>query len=265
MLVDGGPGGGDRFSVGERVVAPFLWNLPARRVDVVALSHPDSDHAGGLVAVLRHFRVGEFWDNGASGPAAGDLRAALTRSGTPRRVLRTGDRLWLGTALVSVLHPDRVGASRANDDSLVLRLDWRGVSLLLTGDVGLEGEARLLAGGPPGRAVALKVAHHGSRSSSGAPFLEATRPALAIVSVGARNPFRHPTAESLARLGAAGARVYRTDRDGAVVLETDGARVWVTAWARGTVEHIDLDPERPPAGDDAPGAGHDGGAALAGA
>jgi competence protein ComEC len=88
--------------------------------------------------------------------------------------------------------------------------------------------------------LALKVAHHGSRSSTGAPFLEAARPRIAVISVGAGNPFRHPSPEAVARLEA-GARVYRTDRDGAVILETDGTEVRVTAWARGTTDTFHLD------------------------
>jgi competence protein ComEC len=131
-----------------------------------------------------------------------------------------------------------------NEESLVLRLDWRGFSLLLTGDLGRPGEERILASRAPVRVLALKVGHHGSRFSSTEEFLAATRAAVAVISVGARNPFRHPTPEALGRLEAAGARIYRTDRDGAVILETDGATVWITRWASGTVERLDLDPER---------------------
>ena len=240
ILVDGGPGGARRFDVGERVLSPFLWNRPARRLDVVALSHSDLDHAGGLAAILRHFEVGEFWENGSWGPGGDETRLALERSGAPRRVLRAGDRLWVGDALVTVLNPDGHMAASPNDDSLVLRLDWRAVSLLLTGDLGGEGEERVRERGGPLRALALKVAHHGSRFSSTAPFLEAARPALAIISVGARNPFRHPTAEALDRLEAAGARIYRTDRDGAIILESDGVTLWATRWASGATEVFEL-------------------------
>ena len=132
----------------------------------------------------------------------------------------------------------------------MLRLDWRGVSLLLTGDLGWLGEARVLERGAPVRVLVLKVAHHGSRFSSSAAFLEAARPAFAIISVGARNPFRHPTPEALGRLEAAGARIYRTDRDGAIILETDGTRLWITRWA--TTHHRGLRPrsgDRPTAAD----------------
>ena len=109
------------------------------------------------------------------------------------------------------------------------------------GDLGARGEALLLERGGPLRVRALKVAHHGSRFSSDASFLRAARPQLAVVSVGARNPFHHPSPEALGRLEAAGARVYRTDRDGAVILETDGRVLRVTAWARGVTDTFRLD------------------------
>ena len=135
----------------------------------------------------------------------------------------------------------------------MLRLDWRGVSLLLAGDLGARGETALLERAGPVGALALKVAHHGSRFSSTAPFLERARPRLAVISVGARNPFRHPSAEALARLEAAGARVYRTDRDGAVILETDGRVLRVTAWARGVTRDLGARPRTDPGSTTAPG------------
>ena len=250
LLVDGGPGGNQRLDVGERVLAPFLWNRPTQRLDVVALTHPDSDHSGGLRAVLTRFGVREFWENGRWITGTEETLRAVERSGACRRTLVAGQRLWLGSALLTVLNPD---GSRPlddpppegqNEESLVLRLDWRGFSLLLTGDLGGPGEERLLADHAPVRALALKVGHHGSRHSSTGAFLDAVEPAVAIISVGARNSFGHPTPEVLGRLEAAGARIYRTDRDGAVILETDGITLSITRWASGTVERLDLDPER---------------------
>ncbi len=192
--------------------------------------------------MLTRFSVGEFWESGRPPPAgAPETAAALVRSRAPRRVLAAGQRLWLGRALITVLGPAPGPPQAANDQSLVLRLDWRGVSVLLPGDLGARGEALLLERAGPLRVSALKVAHHGSRSSSGAPFLAAARPLVAVVSVGARNPFRHPSTETLGRLEAARVRVYRTDRDGAVILETDGRILRVTAWARGVTETFRLD------------------------
>jgi len=250
MLVDGGPAGNQRLDVGERVLAPFLWNRPTQRLDVVALTHPDSDHSGGLRAVLTRFGVREFWENGRWVTGTEETLRAVERSGACRRTLVAGQRLWLGSALLTVLNPDgsrpldEPPLEGQNEESLVLRLDWRGFSLLLTGDLGSPGEERLLAEHAPVRALALKVGHHGSRYSSTAAFLDAVAPAVAIISVGARNSFGHPTPEVLGRLEAAGARIYRTDRDGAVTLETDGISLSIARWASGTVERLDLDPER---------------------
>jgi competence protein ComEC len=242
LLVDGGPGGARRFDVGERVLAPFLWNRPLVGLDTVALSHWDADHAGGLAAVLTRFHVGELWESGRPPTGPPETLAALVRSRVPRRALTAGQRLWLGRALITVLGPGPDPPQTPNDQSLVLRVDWRGVSLLLAGDLGPRGEAQLLERAGPVRTLALKVAHHGSRFSSTAPFLERARPRVAVISVGARNPFRHPSAEARGRLEAAGARVYRTDRDGAVILETDGRTLRVTAWAHRVTETFELDP-----------------------
>jgi competence protein ComEC len=249
LLVDGGPGGARRLDVGERVLLPYLWNRPAARLDVMAMTHSDPDHSGGLGAVLKRMRVGEFWENGRWGPGSEETLRALERSGACRRTLAAGQRFWLGSALVTVLGPDgtvpldQPPPISENEESLVLRLDWRGFSLLLTGDLGAPGEERLLAAHAPLRTLALKVGHHGSRFSSSEDFLDVARPAIAVISAGARNPFRHPTPEALGRLEAAGARIYRTDRDGAILLETDGATVWVTRWGAGTTEPFALDPE----------------------
>ena len=248
LLVDGGPGGGARFDVGERVVAPFLWNRGIGRLDVIAATHADADHSGGLAAVLRGLRVGEVWENGRWGVGHEDTVAALERSGAARRVLTAGQRLRLGEATVTVLSPPGVDDAAAplageNDHSLVLRLDWRGIALLLTGDLTARGEERLLVGRAPLDATVLKVGHHGSRGSTGAAFVGASQPRIAVVSVGARNPFRHPAPEVMDRLAVAGARLYRTDRDGAVIVETDGVRLWVTRWALRRRDELPVAPD----------------------
>ena len=250
LLVDAGPGGPRRFDVGERVVAPFLWNRPVGRLDVVAVSHSDPDHSGGVSAVMRGFRVGEIWENGRWEPGSEDALRAVTGAGIPRRMLAAGQRIAIGSAQLTVLNPGRAPGdpareptgdpTRENDASLVLRLDWNDVSFLFTGDVSWRAETDIVEGALPLRADVLKVAHHGSRFGSSAPFLDAAGPRVAVVSAGARNPFRHPTPEALARLRAAGARVYRTDRDGAVIVESDGRTLWVTRWARGITDRYEL-------------------------
>jgi competence protein ComEC len=251
MLIDGGPGGGPRFDVGEHVVAPFLWEQSVRRLDALVMTHPDLDHAGGLPAILRHFHVREFWGNRVNELPDG-LARLLEQSGTVRRALQRGERIQLGPAQVTVLNPaspplqgsPRGPASDENSNSLGLRLDWKKLSILLTADIEAEGEGSLIHSTLPLSAEVLKVGHHGSRFSTTPTFLNAVRPSVALISVGARNPFRHPAHEVLGRLEAAGARTYRTDQDGAILLESDGERLTIVPWVSRQSLTLTLDPER---------------------
>ncbi len=221
-VVDGGSGGPTRLDAGERIIAPYLWNRGVRRLAAAVVTHADADHAGGMPAIERAF--------GVPGPLNAD---ALARG-----------PLAFGGATLSLLRPIAAseGASR-NDAALVLRIDYGVASFLLASDIEAERERALVAAGAPLGATVLKVPHHGSRSSTTASFLGAVTPVVAVVSVGARNPYGHPDAGVLARLTAAGARVYRTDRDGAVILETDGRALTVTRWAAGATERFCLDPD----------------------
>ncbi|MFQ5830092.1 MAG: DNA internalization-related competence protein ComEC/Rec2 [Candidatus Methylomirabilia bacterium] len=258
LLIDGGPGGSRRLDVGELVIAPFLWNRAVRHLDVVAVTHSDPDHAGGLPAVLRRFTVGESWDNGYWDRRTFGLRELVENSGVRRRSLHRGERIWLGPVMITVLNPParylqgslRHPTSDDNNNSLVLRLDWGEASFLFAGDLEREGERALLDAHQPLRHLVLKVAHHGSRFSTTRAFLAAARPTFGVITVGARNPFGHPTRETLERLTASGVRVYRTDRDGAIIFDTDGHELLVTRWATRQTERWQLDPhtEPPPLG-----------------
>jgi competence protein ComEC len=218
VIVDAGPGGAGRLDAGERVVAPYLWWRGFLRVAATVITHDHADHAGGMPAVRTRFG-GETW-------RAEDLAA------TPQA---------LGGALISTL-PVAAGP-RPNDHALVLRVDFGAVSFLLASDIPGATEGALVARDAPLDATVLKVAHHGARDSSTGAFLHAVRPTIAAVSVGARNPYRHPDAGALARLDATGARVLRTDRDGALLFETDGRMIKVTTWASGVTERWCVDPE----------------------
>ena len=145
---------------------------------------------------------------------------------------RRGVRLRTGGALLEILNPGAGVPERtqaANDDSLVIRITFGRRSVLLTGDLEAPLERVLVREGRGLGATLLKVGHHGSRTSTTAPFLARVGPRLAVVSVGASNPWGHPDPEVLGRLAAAGARVYRTDRDGAVRFRTDGLAPWSAA------------------------------------
>jgi competence protein ComEC len=156
-------------------------------------------------------------------------RAAGAAVGERRR----GETLQLGDATLRVLHPPPPDWRRPrarNDDSLVFEVVYGNVALLLTGDISAEVERALVPMLTPARHRVLKVAHHGSRTSTGQALVDAWQPEIALVSAGRGNTFGHPAPEVIARLEAAGAAIYRTDRDGRITLQTDGTSVWVSTY-----------------------------------
>jgi competence protein ComEC len=234
LLVDaGGLGFSSSFDIGERVVAPVVRALGFRRIDRVAVTHGDPDHLGGALAIVREFRPREVWE-GIPVPRSAALTALReeTRTVGGRWAnVHAGDRIAIDGVEVVALHPEREEWERQkvrNDDSLVLELRWRDVSMILSGDVGRTPEQRIAPLIAPARIRLVKVPHHGSLTSSSAPFVAALKPTIAIVSVGRSNHYGHPVPEVLERYSSSGAETYRTDRDGAVMFDTDGYSFHVT-------------------------------------
>jgi len=233
VLIDAGAGGPARLDAGERVVAPFLWNRGHLRLAATTVTHLDTDHAGGMPTVRRLF--GDPARLTAEGLArepyaSGGAVLSLLRTAPPHRGAATED-------------PQTLRGRPANNDAMVLRLDYGLASFLFAADIEAGREAALVAAGAPLLATVLKVPHHGARGASTAPFVAAVHPAVAVVSVGARNVYGHPDRRTLDRLAASGARILRTDRDGAVILETDGRTLTVTGWASRARERFCLDPD----------------------
>lgn len=222
MLVDAGDAG-----AGGTVVA----GLRARNVtalDAAVVSHAHADHIGGFSTVLGALPVYTFYDAGypATTKTYANLLSTVEAKAIRYVTPTAGQRIDLDPAVtIDVLSPDGAGRGDIHDNMLVLRLVYGDTSFLLTGDMAedLEGEVALAP------TDVLKVGHHGSATSSSAPFLAATRPSIAVVSVGTGNDYGHPTAEALARLANVGAAVYRTDRDGDVTVVSDGTRCAVAA------------------------------------
>jgi competence protein ComEC len=216
LVYDAGPQFGADADSGERLVAPYLRAVGTSRLDAMIVTHNDIDHAGGAASLMASFEVGEFH---SSLPEAHPLHAM---SGTVRPCRRGARWEWDGVRF-ELLHPEAgVPERRLNDRSCVLRISAGGRAMLLTGDIERAAEQKVAAL-PEARAEVLLVPHHGSRSSSSAEFLAAVRPAIAVVPVGYRSRFGHPDPGVLARYESLGARVWRTDRDGAVTVRLSPA------------------------------------------
>ena len=232
LLIDGGPDP-DRLLVElDRRIPP--WD---RRIDVVILSHPHEDHVAGLALLLARYRIARVMEPGMRGPGPG-YAAWLDRLALPGAPIRTsiaaGDRLAVDEITMRVLWPIRGevpsepadSGTGINNVSVVLLGAVGQRRFLLAGDVEEEVDPRLLTAGLPPVDL-LKVAHHGSRTATTDAFVAAVRPRIAVASAGADNTYGHPARSTMDRLAAAGARVYRTDRDGTVTVTFEAGGVGV--------------------------------------
>ena len=222
---------------GEDAVSPFLWARGMKHIDVLVLTHAHQDHLGGMAAVLQNFSVGELWvSREPPSTALSQLKALARERHIPIRTEFRGYHFSWDRAQGQVFWPEPATQDRqspaANDDSLVLRLQYAGESFLLPGDAEKQAEYQMLSENGPGdlRADVLKIGHHGSKNSTTPEFLSAVRPRLALISAGAENPYGHPSPELLKRLEDAGVRTLRTDRDGAIQLLTEGKMIHVTCF-----------------------------------
>jgi competence protein ComEC len=245
LLIDGGgafggfPGHEEQHGVdpGEEAVSPYLWSRGFQRLDVVALTHAHQDHLGGLTAILDNFRVAKLWiGREVSIPALARLEELARKRKIPiEHALRGKSFHWDGVDgdfLWPEIASEMVAPSAMNNDSLVLRMQYGNETFLLPGDAEKQVEREILSENSPEamRSDVLKVGHHGSKNSTTPEFLAVVQPRFGIISAGEDNLFGHPSQELLERLENAGVRILRTDRDGAVHVVTDGARLEITCF-----------------------------------
>ncbi|MBA4181139.1 MAG: hypothetical protein C0506_11170 [Anaerolinea sp.] len=218
LLVDGGP---SRDRLHTR-----LQSLGIRDIDAVLVTNPDADHIRGLIEALAMFQVETFYSSASTNPSAtyAELLAAVAmEAGIQVVTLVRGQFVPLGGVQLDVLHPLTISGDR-NDDSLALKLTCENVTVLLMGDATTTSEESMLAVGLVPKADVVKAGHHGSRTSSGEPFVEALKPAYVIFSAARDSQYGHPHAEVVARYLAAGAQAVSTDStpdDDTAVLTSD--------------------------------------------
>jgi competence protein ComEC len=240
MLVDAGPRTWTS-DAGARFIEPFLKLKGVKRIDAILTSHPHSDHLGGVPYLMRRFDVGEVIDAGSRATSSLfqeylhlsdslDIRRVIAQVGTPFDQ-SAHYRLYLIHPSGEFAPRDSVSRPNLNDESLVVKVMYGSTSLLFSGDAEAESEAQMASVfGAFLRSDVLKVGHHGSITSSTEEYLDAIQPRYAIISVGARNKFKHPSPVILHRLAERGVSTYRTDAVGAVVLESDGQSWRISDW-----------------------------------
>ena len=236
ILIDGGPD--------NRVLNCLSRHLPFwdRKIEMIVLTHPQADHFGGLIEVIKRYSVSQFVINMAAGgevdrPSYQEFQQVLLAEKAPVYSPRVGDQIRLGPIRFLVLWPDihfgslplggdsrgrGGGSDTLNDTSIVLKLSFGHFDALLTGDIGFDIENQLDFSSGLGIEV-LKVAHHGSKYSTSEEFLQQIRPQLAVISVG-RNRFGHPAKEVIERLSNQAIKLLRTDQEGEIEIVSDGKK-----------------------------------------
>jgi len=238
MLIDGGGFYDNSFDVGEKVVAPVLWKKKIKHVDYLILSHPQSDHLNGLLFIVKNFKIKEVWTNGerVDTESFKDFERTIAEKRIEKLIINRNhlDRKINGV-FIEFLHPpkppwhDTINShsSRVNNHSLVIRLTYKDISMLFTGDIYREAERELINTAPNLKSTILKVPHHGSRTSSSLSFLKQVQPQIAIVSLGFQNIFHLPNRKIIKRYQDQDCQIFRTDQDGAISIATDGSDIHI--------------------------------------
>ncbi len=235
MLIDGSYRYHER-DMGKMVILPATRYLGIKRFDYLVMTHPHNDHIGGLISVIESFEVSEIWDIKSSynSRAYNTIHDLISTRDIVCKYPANGDifRIDDQTAIQIFCPPRRqkLIGNNINNNSIVFRLIYGDMKFLFTGDLEYEGEQRLMEMNSGFRSAVLKVAHHGSITSTSPAFLDAVSPDYAVISVGAGNKFGHPSPQTLQRLEQVTEKTWRTDLDQAVWLRSDGRKIAVVEW-----------------------------------
>lgn len=221
-LIDGGT-----RKNGEKVVE-YLKNQGVDKIDYLIATHPHEDHIGGLPQVIRTFHIGKIYmpDRTANTRIFEELLKTIEEKGLKINIAKAGDTLLIDESLnYKVLAPNKDNYSNTNDFSIVTKIEYGNNSVIITGDAEKESEMDIIKEGHNIKADILRVGHHGSNTSSTAPFIEKVNAKYYIISVGEDNSYGHPHKEVIERLGKTKGEILRTDKFGDIVFRLDGSNI----------------------------------------
>ena len=221
----------DNTSVGRKLVVPYLQSLGLDGIDAAVLTHPHADHASGFPGLLKMKPARLVLECGARYPSP-EHKAfikAIKASHARYRIARRGQVLDMGDGVKArILDPSPdIDYANLNDDSIVMRITYKHVAVLLAADAGRAAELDIIDSGADVRAQVLQVGHHGSRDATSPEWLSAVQPRIAVISCARRSRYGFPSRQVLDRLSSCGARTYPTGRYGAVTISTDGDSISV--------------------------------------
>lgn len=222
MLIDAGE------SSSQTTIQNYIKEKGINKIDVLVATHPHADHIGGMAYIISNFDIGSIYMPKATTTTKTyeTLLTTIKNKGLSINTAKAGVVIDFDSTLtVNMVAPIGSSYDDLNQYSAVIKITYKNNSFLFAGDAGNESEQQILNSGTNIKADVLKVGHHGSSTSSSSAFLNAVAPKYAIISVGKDNTYGHPTQSALDRLVAVGAKIYRTDDGGTVVITSDGQNI----------------------------------------
>lgn len=219
------------FNASERYIIPFLKHNGVNKIDVLILTHPDSDHIGGANSIIENFDVNEIWDSGQQDDSKmySSLFESILKHNIPIKIVNKNDNYNeknLSLKVINQINSNNLDEkSYNNNNAIVLKLTYKQKSFLFTADIEKEQEQSLLDNKADVTADILKVAHHGSKSSSTENFIIKVKPNTAVISVGKNNLYHHPSNSVLDTLNKNKIKIFRTDENGGIIVKTDGENI----------------------------------------
>lgn len=230
ILIDGGPDNSVLNQLGK------VMDFGDREINLVILTHPHADHLTGLLEVARRYKIDEVWETGVEYPSStyvswkDEIRKNADKNVSYTKV-KAGEAKNFGEVKIEVLYPlsslENKTIDNVNNASIVARLDYNQFSVLFSGDVEKEVQQKLLDNNV--HVTLLKVAHHGSSNGLSEDFLKVIRPAIAVISVGKDNKYGHPAASTINLLKSYAVRIFRTDQNGTIEIDSNGEGYWIRA------------------------------------